>query len=31
MIVCVPEPEAIQHIEESESKSPSLEIKSFDW
>ena len=27
MIVCVPDPEVIQHIEESESKSPTLKIK----
>ena len=27
MIVCVPDPEVIQHIEESESKSPTLKLK----
>jgi acetyl-CoA synthetase len=27
MIVCIPDPEVIQHIEESESKSPTLEFK----
>jgi acetyl-CoA synthetase len=27
MIVCVPDPEVIQHIEESECKSPTLKIK----
>ena len=27
MIVCVPDPEVIQHIEESESKSPTLKVK----
>lgn len=27
MIVCVPDPEVIQHIEESESKSPTLKTK----
>jgi len=27
MIVCVPDPEFIQHIEESESKSPTLKLK----
>jgi acetyl-CoA synthetase len=27
MIVCVPDPEVIQHIEESESKSPTLKYK----
>jgi acetyl-CoA synthetase len=27
MIVCLPDPEVIQHIEESESKSPTLKIK----
>lgn len=27
MIVCVPDPDVIQHIEESESKSPTLKVK----
>lgn len=27
MIVCLPDPDVIQHIEESESKSPSLKLK----
>jgi len=27
MIVCVPDPEVIQHIEEAESKSPTLKVK----
>jgi acetyl-CoA synthetase len=27
MIVCLPDPEVIQHIEESESKSPTLKLK----
>ena len=27
MIVCIPDPEVIQHIEESESKSPTLKFK----
>ena len=31
MIVCVPDPEVIQHIEESESKSPTLKLKMIDW
>ena len=31
MIVCVPDPDVIQHIEESESKSPTLKLKAIDW
>jgi len=27
MIVCIPDPEVIQHVEEAESKSPTLEFK----
>ena len=29
MIVCVPDPEVIQHIEEAEAKSPTLKVKAL--
>ena len=29
MIVCVPEPEVIQHVEEAEPKSPTLQVKTL--
>ena len=29
MIVCVPEPEVIQHVEEAEQKSPTLKVKAL--